>query len=125
MRKFFYFLLVIRGISFGNASAQIFGGTPPSVHWKVLHSGPADIIFPPGLDSAARQVAFLVTGLSHTTLSTIGNKQKPVDIVFHNLTTVPNGYVQLAPFRSEFQLTPAQNSFDAWQSALEPDPCCS
>ena len=112
MRKFFYFLLVIQGFSFGKVSAQIFGGTPPSVNWRVLHSGPADIIFPPGLDSAARQVAFLVTGLSHTTLSTIGNKQKPVDIVFHNLTTVPNGYVQLAPFRSEFQLTPAQNSFE-------------
>jgi hypothetical protein len=112
MRKFYYFFLFAWGISIGNAGAQIFGGTPPSVNWKVLHSGPADIIFPPELDSAARQVAFLVTGLSHTTLSTIGNKQKPIDIVFHNLTTVPNGYVQLAPFRSEFQLTPAQNSFE-------------
>ncbi len=50
--------------------------------------------------------------LSKTTLSTIGNQQKPIDIVFHNLTTIPNGYVQLAPFRSEFQLTPSQNSFD-------------
>ena len=78
----------------------------------MIHSVPADIIFPPGLDSEAREVAFLVSALSKTTLSTIGNQQKPIDIVFHNLTTVPNGYVQLAPFRSEFQLTPAQNSFD-------------
>ena len=67
---------------------------------------------PPGLEMQARQVAFLVSRLSQTTLSTIGSKQKPVDIVFHNLTTISNGYVQLAPFRSEFQLTPSQNSFD-------------
>ena len=95
-----------------NASAQIFGGTPPSVRWKSMHTVPANIIYPEGLEAEARQVAFLVSGLSHTTLSTIGNKQKPVNIVFHNLTTISNGYVQLAPFRSEFQLTPAQNSFD-------------
>ncbi len=94
------------------AGAQIFGGTPPSVRWKSMQTVPANIIYPEGLETEARQVAFLISGLSHTTLSTIGNKQKPVDIVFHNLTTISNGYVQLAPFRSEFQLTPAQNSFD-------------
>ncbi len=88
------------------------GEHPPPSTGKYVHSVPANIIYPPGLDSEARQVAFLVTDLSKTTLSTIGNKQKPIDIVFHNLTTIPNGYVQLAPFRSEFQLTPEQNSFD-------------
>ncbi len=77
-----------------------------------LQTVPAKIIYPPGLDSEAREVAYLVSHLSQTTLSTIGNRQKPIDIVFHNLTTVPNGYVQLAPFRSEFQLTPSQNSFE-------------
>ena len=111
MNKFYYLLPILTIFSFGSASSQIFGGTPPSVHWKVIHSQPADIIYPPGLDSEARQVAWLVTSLSRTTLSTIGHQQKSIDIVFHNLTTVPNGYVQLAPFRSEFQLTPSQNSF--------------
>jgi len=77
-----------------------------------MHSVPANIIFPSGLEQEARQVAFLVSALSKTTLSTIGSRQKPVDIVFHNLTTISNGYVQLAPFRSEFELTPPQNSFD-------------
>ena len=112
MNRFKYLIYIFIVCSFGHASAQIFGGTPPSVKWKVVHSVPANIIYPPGLDSEAREVAFLVTALSKTTLSTIGDQQKPIDIVFHNLTTVPNGYVQLAPFRSEFQLTPEQNSFD-------------
>lgn len=108
--KYLFCLLMI--CNFDHASAQVFGGTPPSVKWKVVHSVPANIIYPPGLDSEAREVAFLVTALSKTTLSTIGDQQKPIDIVFHDLTTIPNGYVQLAPFRSEFQLTPEQNSFD-------------
>ena len=96
----------------GKTRAQIFGGTPPSEKWKSMHTVPANIIYPPGIEQEARQVAFLVSALSKTTLSTIGNQQKPIDIVFHNLTTISNGYVQLAPFRSEFQLTPPQNSFD-------------
>ncbi len=112
MNRFNCLLSVFLICCIGHARAQVFGGTPPSVRWKVVHSIPANIIYPPGLDSEAREVAFLVSALSKTTLSTIGNQQKPIDIVFHNLTTISNGYVQLAPFRSEFQLTPEQNSFD-------------
>jgi len=43
---------------------------------------------------------------------TIGAKQKQVSIVLQNQTTVANAYVGLAPFRSEFYLTPEQNSFE-------------
>ncbi len=32
--------------------------------------------------------------------------------MLQNQTTMANGYVQLAPFRSEFYLTPEQNSFE-------------
>jgi hypothetical protein len=112
MFRYFYLLFISTTCFVGQAKAQVFGGTPPSVKWNSVHSLPANIIYPPGLDEQARQVAFLVSAMSKTTLSTIGNQQKPIDIVFHNLTIVPNGYVQLAPFRSEFQLTPAQNSFE-------------
>ena len=110
MNKVYLLLLIL--YSAVAAEAQIFGGTPPSVHWKQIQSVPANIIFPLGLEQEARQVAFLVSALSKTTLSTIGERQKQIDIVLHNLTTVSNGYVQLAPFRSEFQLTPLQNSFE-------------
>src|SRR5450631_1382118 len=110
MKRFYFFLLI--SCFLANARAQIFGGTPPAIRWKSMHTVPANIIFPPGLEQQASQVAFLVSALSKTTLSTIGTRQKPVDIVFHNLTTISNGYVQLAPFRSEFELNPPQNSFD-------------
>jgi hypothetical protein len=111
MTRIFYLLVISVICTINQADGQIFGGTPPSVKWEVVHSIPANIIYPPGLKKEATQVAFLTSALSKSTVSTIGGLQKPIDIVFHNLTIIPNGYVQLAPFRSEFQLTPPQNSF--------------
>ncbi|HWB91486.1 MAG TPA: hypothetical protein VG605_06520, partial [Puia sp.] len=103
-------------------TAQVFGGNPPSLLWRQLNTDTARIIFPVGLDSQAQQVAAIVHTLARTTLPTIGHSQRKIDIVLQNQTTIPNGYVGLAPFRSEFQLTPEQNSFDLgslpWQKML-------
>ena len=103
-------------------NAQVFGGNPPSLHWHQLNTDTARIIFPVGLDTAAEQVAAIVHTLARTTLPTIGHSQRKINIVLQNQTTIPNGYVGLAPFRSEFQLTPEQNSFDLgslpWQKML-------
>src|ERR1700760_1691221 len=103
-------------------SAQIFGGNPPSLKWHQLNTDTARIIFPIGLDSQAQAVAAIVHRLAQTTRSTIGPHQRKIDIVLQNQTTIANGYVGLAPFRSEFQLTPEQNSFDLgslpWQKTL-------
>ena len=105
-----------------SVSAQVFGGNPPSLKWHQLNTDTARVIFPVGLDSIAEQVAGIVHRLSRTTLPTIGHTQRKIDIVLQNQTTISNGYVSLAPFRSEFQLTPEQNSFDLgslpWQKLL-------
>src|SRR6201994_3940193 len=104
------------------SSAQQFGGNPPSLKWRQINTDTARIIFPLGLDSAGQQVAAIVARLSLETLPTIGHSQRTVNIVLQNQTPIPNGYVSLAPFRSEFQLTPEQNSFDLgslpWQKML-------
>jgi len=103
-------------------SAQQFGGNPPSLHWQQINTDTARIIFPRGMDQQAEQVAAIVRRLSQSTLPTIGGHQRKINIVFQNQTTISNGYVGLAPFRSEFQLTPEQNSFELgslpWQKML-------
>ena len=103
-------------------SAQVFGGNPPSLKWRQLNTDTARILFPTGLDSQAQNVAAIVHRLARTTRPTIGPRQRKIDIVLQNQTTIANGYVGLAPFRSEFQLTPEQNSFDLgslpWPSML-------
>ena len=92
--------------------AQQFGGNPPSLKWKQINTDTARIIFPTGLDSQAQQAAAIVHSLSRATLSTAGGHQRKINIVFQNQTTISNGYVSLAPFRSEFEMTADQNSFD-------------
>ncbi len=70
------------------------------------------MIFPKGLDSSAMEVANIVQRMNRAIQPTIGYKQKQISIVLQNQTTIANAYVGLAPFRSEFFLTPEQNSFD-------------
>lgn len=94
------------------AKAQEFGGNPPSVKWKQVNTPAAKVIFPNGLDSAAIRIANIVQHMNGAIQPTIGYRQKQISIVLQNQTTVSNAYVGLAPFRSEFYLTPEQNSFD-------------
>jgi len=122
MNRFSRLFLLLSVFSSVEACAQEFGGTPTSLKWYQINTAAARIIFPGELKKEAGNVAFLVSALNDSTRSTLGDHQRQVNIVFHNLTTIANGYVQLAPFRSEFQLTPAQNSFELgslpWQETL-------
>ncbi len=101
---------IITGTTF--LKAQEFGGNPPSVKWKQINTPAAKVIFPQGLDSAGERVSNIVQQMNKAILPTIGSKQKQISILLQNQTTITNAYVGLAPFRSEFYLTPEQNSFD-------------
>ncbi|MDT3405632.1 hypothetical protein [Mucilaginibacter terrae] len=93
------------------ANAQQFGGNPPSIKWKQVNDSAARVIYPVGMDSVARRLAGIINHINHITRPTIGFKQNKVNIVLQNQLITTNGYVGLAPFRSEFYLVPAQNSF--------------
>lgn len=95
----------------GLLHAQEFGGHPPAHKWKQLNTDTARIIFPPGLDSQARRVASVVHYLAQQKPVSLGNQVKKIDIVLQNHTIIPNAYVGLGPFRSEFFLTPDLNNF--------------
>jgi Tol biopolymer transport system component len=103
-------LLLLAAATFSNA--QQFGGNPPSVHYRQINTPAARVIYPDGLDSSASRVANIIQKINNAVQPTIGNKQKQINIVLQNQTTVANAYVGLAPFRSEFYLTPEQNNFD-------------
>ncbi|MBV9988764.1 MAG: hypothetical protein JO301_13885 [Chitinophagaceae bacterium] len=91
--------------------AQEFGGNPASVHWQQINTDTVRVIFPRGLDAKAQRVASVVHLLQRNYAGTIGNQFRKVDIVLHNQTLISNAYVQLAPYRSEFYLTPPQDPF--------------
>ncbi|MDB5136514.1 MAG: hypothetical protein JWP37_3117, partial [Mucilaginibacter sp.] len=106
------FLLLLTTTVATIAKAQEFGGNPPSIKWNQINTKAAKVIYPKGLDTAAMEVANIVQRMNRAIQPTIGFKQKQISIVLQNQTTIANAYVGLAPFRSEFFLTPEQNSFD-------------
>lgn len=94
------------------AQAQEFGGNPASQRWSQVNTDTVRVIFPRGLDLQAKRVASIVHTLQRNYAHSIGDQLRKIDIVLHNQTAISNAYVQLAPYRSEFYLTPPQDPFE-------------
>jgi hypothetical protein len=92
--------------------SQQFGGNPPSLKWKQIHTDSVRIIFPTGLDSQAQRISNIIHYLAAEKPVSLGDRLKQINIVLQNQTIISNGYVGLGPFRSEFFLTPFPNNFD-------------
>jgi len=103
------------------ASAQQFGGFPPSVKWKQIDSDTARIIYARGAAGDAQRVAAIIHTMAATS-NPLGKSLQKINVVLHNKTTLANGYVGLAPYRSEYYLVPGGNIFDfgnlPWQEQL-------
>ena len=102
--------------------AQVFGGNPSYLKWEQINTDTARIIFPKGLDSTAQRISNIVHWLAKNNPAPLGNQFHKINIVLQTQTTIPNGYVSMAPFRSEYFLTPSLNNFDLgsinWPEAL-------
>ncbi|RYZ46137.1 MAG: hypothetical protein EOP49_23845, partial [Sphingobacteriales bacterium] len=114
------FLLLCAGISI--CKAQQFGGHPPSQRWRQVNTDSIRIIFPPGLETQAMEIADISRALQVQTRGSIGARGRKISIVLQHQTTSSNGYVGLGPWRSEFYLTPLQNNFSLgslpWHKSL-------
>ena len=95
-----------------NTKGQQFGGNNSAIKWKQINTGPVRVIFPKGEDSTAARITDIINYLDTTTLKSIGTKRKKINLILQDRTTISNAYVGLGPFRSEFFLTPVQNSFE-------------
>lgn len=87
------------------------GLNPSKLKWYQIKTDKAQVIFPMGLESQAQRVARLVNFMADSTKSTVGSIDKRVSIILQNQTTIPNGFVAVSPFRSEFFTTPPQFNF--------------
>src|SRR5438093_6678891 len=108
-KRLIILLLIFKSFSL---SAQTFGGYPPSQKWNNIRISSARIIFPKGWDSTAVRVASLIESIKEIKDSSIGTRQLPINIILQHGTTQSNGYVALAPFRSEFMMAPPANPFE-------------
>ncbi|NJN26936.1 MAG: hypothetical protein HC819_13615 [Cyclobacteriaceae bacterium] len=96
----------------GHTIAQEFGGNTPALKWRQIDTDTVRVIYPKSMQPQAQHVANTVHFLNRNTRQTIGGKQKKIDIVLQNQTLASNGYVGLAPFRSELYLNAPQSTFN-------------
>lgn len=92
--------------------AQRFGGNPSSQKWKQINTGTVRVIFPGGQEKQAQTIAGVIDGLQQKDSNSLGNQLRKVSMVLQHRSLISNGYVGLAPFRSELYTTAPQNAFD-------------
>ncbi|TCJ13782.1 hypothetical protein EPD60_11855 [Flaviaesturariibacter flavus] len=90
--------------------AQQFGAVPPSVRWQQIRTDTAQVVFAAPAGAQAQRIAGIVHRMAAA--DTGSTRFRRIPIVLHNNTTLANGYVSLAPFRSEYYLVPGSNIFE-------------
>ncbi len=91
--------------------AQIFGGNSPRLKWRQIDTDTVRVIFPVGLEHQGQRVANLVHYIVKNNTGSIGDRVRKLNVVLQNQTLESNGYVGLAPFRSEFYVSPPQTGY--------------
>lgn len=102
-------LLLFVGWSINTTNAQYFGGNAPFIKWRSINTDTVRIIFPAGLEQEATRVANIIGYEAKNKTASVGPKVRKLKLVFQNKTVIPNGYVGLMPYRSEFFITPPQD----------------
>ncbi|HVG41457.1 MAG TPA: hypothetical protein VM888_07575, partial [Chitinophagaceae bacterium] len=105
-------LLLFASFCFNNLNAQDFGAYPPSTRWKQVNTDTARIIFTKGATNEAERIAAVIHKMAKENNASMGSHLNKINVVLHSNTALANGYVGLAPFRSEYYLIPGSNVFE-------------
>ena len=89
--------------------SQGVGLNPQNVQWQVFKTNQVNVIFDKQATEHARRAATIIAYLDENGRRSIGEKNKKFDLVLRHYSAIPNGYAALAPFRSEFYLTPPES----------------
>ncbi len=92
--------------------SQEFGAFPSTINWKQINSKTVRVIYPENMESQASRVANILIHMDRHSRTTVGPRKKKLNLVLNNQGVIPNGFVSLAPFRSEFFTAPYQKSHE-------------
>ena len=114
-----FFLLSCCSLVQAQVPANSIGLNPSKLKWDQINTDKVQVIFPQGTDLQAQRVANVVHYLWDNHNESIGEDRHKVSIIMHNQTNIPNGFVTVGPFRSEFYLTSPQfNCATDWLDIL-------
>lgn len=84
---------------------------PPDIRWKKIETPHFEIVFPQEISNEALRVADRMEILYGPLSKTLSVNRKPFTLVLSNQGAVANGYVTLAPRKSEWYHQPSQGTF--------------
>ncbi|MCO6480637.1 MAG: hypothetical protein J5I94_28605, partial [Phaeodactylibacter sp.] len=99
--------------------ANTIGANPLSLKWNQVNTDRVQVIFPQGIEPAGQRVANMVHYLWDNNTQSIGESRQKITILLQNQTIIPNGFVTVGPFRSEFYMTAPQFNYTTdWLDGL-------
>ena len=119
--KFRIIILLILTFYSHTSSAQLFdsGQNPPGLKFRQIHTENFQIIYPTDLESEAQRMASTLEHILPAVSKSLGRQPRKISVILQNQGTESNGFVQLAPRRSEFYTTAPQTSdYQDWLSGL-------
>lgn len=93
---------IAQEISFQNTNAT-------SLKWYQVSTPNFNILFPKGFDQQALRVANTLETIREPESNSMGVKPRPISVILQSQSSISNGFVTLAPRRSEFYAMPPQN----------------
>ncbi len=81
----------------------------PGVKWYQVNTPNFRILYPKGFEDQAQRVANTMETIREPEAKTMGALPKKISIILQNNSSLSNGFVTLAPRRSEFYTMPSQN----------------
>ncbi|UKT62318.1 TolB family protein [Pedobacter mucosus] len=81
---------------------------PLSVKWNYINSGGFEIIYPTALEKDAQRMANTLPYIYTKVGLGLRQQKTTIPLLLQNQGTIANGFVQLAPKKSEFYTTPPQ-----------------
>ena len=87
---------------FGKAQFYSNGQNASSVNWRQIKTKYFQIIFPEDFKGKAQELANIISYANKQSREHLSSEPKRISIIIQNNTTVDNGFVTLAPWRSEF-----------------------
>lgn len=95
------------------------GQNPPRVKFRQISTQNFQVIYPAALEEEAQRMAATLEHILPHVARNLGRTPRKISIILQNQTVESNGFVQLAPRRSEFYTTPPQNDdYQEWLSGL-------
>ena len=119
--KIRHLLLVTLIVLSNTLTAQIFSANqnPPTLNWRQINTKNFQIVYPSEFESEAKRMANVLDKLISRVSYSLNKDPKKISIFLQNQGTSSNGFVQLAPRRSEFFTTPSQSfDYQNWLNSL-------